>query len=51
MPALLAALDGHSGDDPLELVRRWSDANPGQDPGRFLKAAEVPLEFWNRVGD
>ena len=51
MPALLAALDRHSGVDPLDLVRRWSDANPGQDPGHFLKAAEVPLEFWNRVGD
>jgi hypothetical protein len=51
IPALLAALDGQLGDDPLELVRRWSLANPGSDPGRFLKSASVPLEFWNRVGD
>ena len=51
LPALLAALDGQPGDDPLELVRRWSLANPGSDPGRFLKSASVPLEFWNRVGD
>jgi hypothetical protein len=51
LPALLAALDGQPGDDPLELERRWSLANPGSDPGRFLKSASVPLEFWNRVGD
>ncbi len=51
MPALLAALDGQIGDDPLELVRRWSLTNPGSDPGRLLKSASVPLEFWNRVGD
>jgi len=51
LPALLAALDGHPGDDPLELVRRWSDAHPGQDPGCLLKSADVPVEFWNRVGD
>jgi hypothetical protein len=50
-PAMLTALDGHPGDDPLELVHRWSEANPGQDPGRVLKRADVPLEFWNRVGD
>src|SRR5665811_239707 len=37
LPALLAALDGQPGDDPLELERRWSLANPGSDPGRFLK--------------
>src|SRR5664280_416128 len=48
LPALLAALDGHPGDDPLELVRRWSEANPGRDPGVFLKSNRVPLEFWNR---
>jgi hypothetical protein len=27
-PAILAALGGHPGDDPIELVRRWSKANP-----------------------
>ena len=51
IPALVAALVGQPGGDPLELVRRWSLANPGSDPGRFLKSASVPLEFWNRVGD
>jgi hypothetical protein len=51
MPALLAALDGQSGDDPLEVVCRWSEAHPGQDPGLFLKSASVPLEFSNWVGD
>jgi hypothetical protein len=51
LPVLLAALDGQPGDDPLELVRRWSEAHPGQDPGSALKRADVPLEFWNRVGD
>ena len=51
LPALLAALGGTPGDDPLELVRRWSVANPGRDPGLVLKSAGVPLEFWNRVGD
>jgi hypothetical protein len=51
LPALLAALDGQPGDDPLELVRRWSVAHPDQDPGTVLKRSGVPLEFWNRVGD
>jgi hypothetical protein len=50
-PAMLAALDGHPGDDPIKLVRRWSVANQGQDPGVVLKRAEVVLEFWSRVGD
>ena len=49
--SLPAALDGQPGDDPLELVRRWSAAHPGQDPGTVLKRSDVPLEFWNRVGD
>jgi hypothetical protein len=51
LPALRAALDGQPGDDPVELVRRWSVAHPGRDPGSALKRADVPLEFWNRVGD
>ena len=51
LPALGAAFDGKPADDPLELVRRWSEAHPGQDPGRVLKRTELPLEFWNRVGD
>jgi hypothetical protein len=48
---MLAALGGHLGDDPLELVRRWSEAHPGQDPGLVLKRADVLLEFSNWVGD
>jgi hypothetical protein len=51
LPALLAALDGNPDDDPVELVRRWSVAHPGQDPGTVLKRADVPLEFSNWVGD
>jgi hypothetical protein len=47
LPALLAALDGNPDDDPVELVRRWSVAHPGQDPGSVLKQADVPLEFSN----
>ena len=51
LPALLTALDGQPGDDPLDAVRRWSEAHPGQDPGSVLKRAGVPLEFSNWVGD
>ena len=51
LPALLVALDGQPGDDPVDVVCRWSVAHPGQDPGSVLKRADVPLEFWNRVGD
>jgi hypothetical protein len=51
MRAMLAALGGHPGDDPIELLRRWSEANPGRDPGLVLKRAEVTLEFWSRVGN
>jgi hypothetical protein len=51
LSALLAALDGQPGDDPLNVVRRWSEVHPGQDPGTVLKQADVPLEFSNWVGD
>jgi hypothetical protein len=51
LPALLEALDGQPGDDPLKVIRRWSVAHPGQDPGTVLKQAGVPLEFSNWVGD
>ena len=51
LPALRAALGGTTADDPLELLRRWSVANPGRDPGLVLKRADVPLEFWDRMGD
>jgi hypothetical protein len=45
LPALLEALDGQPGDDPLDVVCRWSEAHPGRDPGGALKRADVPLEF------
>ena len=51
IPALLEALDGQPGEDPLKVIRRWSVAHPGQDPGTVLKRADVPLEFSNWVGD
>ena len=51
LPALLAALDGQPGDDPLNVARRWSEVHPGQDPGTVLKQADVLLEFSNWVGD
>jgi hypothetical protein len=51
LPALRAALDGQPGNDPVDVVCRWSMAHPGRDPGSALKRADVPLEFWNRVGD
>jgi hypothetical protein len=51
LPALRAALDGQPGEDPLDVVCHWSAAHPGKDPGSALKRADVPLDFWNRVGD
>ena len=51
MPALVAALDGQPGDDPLDVVSHWSKAHPGRDPGTVLKQAGVPHEFSNWVGD
>jgi hypothetical protein len=51
IPALLEALDGQPGEDPLKVIRCWSVAHPGQDPGTVLKRADVPLEFSNWVGD
>jgi hypothetical protein len=51
IPALLEALDGQPGEDPLNVIRRWSEVHPGQDPGTVLKQADVPLEFSNWVGD
>jgi len=49
--ALVAALDGRDGDDPLQLLAAWSAAHDGADPGPHLREVGVPLEFWNRVGD
>lgn len=50
VPALIAALDGHEGDDPLPLLAAWSAAHGGGDPGSHLRETGVAIEFWNRVG-
>jgi hypothetical protein len=51
VPALIAALGGREHDDPLRLLAAWSTTHDGADPGPHLRAAGVPIEFWNRVGD
>ena len=51
VPAAVAALGGHKGDDPLRVVAAWSAAHGGQDPGSHLREAGVPIGFWSRVGD
>jgi hypothetical protein len=51
VPAAVAALGGRADDDPLRLLAAWAAAHDGADPGPHLRAAGVPLEFWNRVGD
>ncbi len=51
VPAAIAALDGHEGDDPLRLLAGWFEAHGGIDPGMHLRQAGVPVEFWSRIGD
>jgi hypothetical protein len=51
VPAAVAALDGHEGDDPLRLLAAWSAAHDDGDPGSHLREAGVSIEFWSRVGD
>jgi len=51
VPAAVAALDGHEGDDPLRLLAGWFEAHGGIDPGTHLRQAGVPVEFWSRIGD
>jgi hypothetical protein len=51
VPAAVAALDGREGDDPLQLLAAWSAAHGGKDPGSHLRDADVPIAFWNRIGD
>jgi hypothetical protein len=51
IPALLEALHGEPGDDPLDVVSAWPEVHPGQDLGIVLKRADGPLEFSNWVGD
>lgn len=51
VPAAVAALDGAPGEPPLAAIARWSAAHEGADPGKVLKEAGVPVEFWSRRGD
>ena len=51
VPAMIAALGGDDGDDPLLLLKAWHDASGSMDPGSHLRKAGVPVEFWSRVGD
>jgi len=51
VPAVVAALGGRAGDDPLPLLAAWSAAHGGVDPGSHLREAGVAIEFWSRVGD
>jgi len=51
VPAMVVALGGVDGDDPLALLKAWFDANGGIDPGIHLREAGVPVEVWSRVGD
>ncbi len=51
VPAAIAALGGHPGDDPLRVMANWHAAHGGEDPGSHLKDAGVPIAFWSRVGD
>lgn len=50
LPRLVAALGGSEGDDIFEVIRRsCSDA-----PERLyqtIKDANIPHQFWSRVGD
>ena len=49
--AMVAALGGDEGDDALQLLKNWSEAHGGKDPGNDLREAGVAIEFWSRVGD
>lgn len=51
IPAMIAALGGAPGDDPLALLKAWYDAGTGRDPGIDLYEAGVPIEKWSSVGD
>jgi hypothetical protein len=51
VPAVIVALDGRVGDDPMYLLAAWSTAHSGLDPGSHLQKAGVPIGFWSRIGD
>jgi len=51
IPAMIAALGGAPGDDPLALLKAWYDAGPGRDPGIDLQKAGVPVQMWSSLDD
>jgi hypothetical protein len=51
VPAVIAALDGREGDDPLYVLAAWTVAHSGVDPGSYLQKASVRINFWSRIGD
>ena len=51
IPAMIAALGGAPGDDPLALLKARYDAGDAIDPGIHLQNAGVPVEKWSSVGD
>lgn len=51
VPAVVAALGGRAGDDPLPLLAAWYAAHGSVDPGSHLREAGVAIELWSRVGD
>jgi hypothetical protein len=51
LPEAIHALGGAPGDELLELLARWTDANGGLDPSVALDQAGVPMERWSRIGD
>lgn len=51
VPAVIVALGGREGDDPLRVLAAWTTAHGGMDPGSHLQERDVPIKFWNRIGD
>ena len=51
VPRAVALLGGSADDDPIDLLRRWAQANPSRDPGQFLKEGGLTMRFWSRVGE
>jgi hypothetical protein len=51
VPAVIAALDGREGDDPLQVLTAWSAAHRGADAGSHLRDVGVPIEFRSQIGE
>jgi hypothetical protein len=49
VPALIAALGGKPGDDPIELIAAWSAANDRADPGLAFQRAGGQVAFSNWI--